>query len=321
MRSVNMLVIATNLRFLDWIKKLPFNVKIFKVSTSMSRTRKAFFYATLKPKLKILSWKYDIVFCDWFDEMASVMSRTSKKPIYVRLHRNEAHNPIHIRTAKLENIKAIITVSNFYKNIVKEIVGDKIQVYVVPNGVDTEFFSYNPHIHTPLRICTLSYLTPRKRIFDLIVNNPDLEINIGGEGGEKRILEDAIKRFNLKARLYGFVKLPEFYHQHDIFIMNSSDESFGVALIEAMSCGLIPLCFAWHGVEEILPPEHIYYNYEELREKISQIKEMSNTEITHIKRKIRSIIQSKFSLEEQAKSFISILRQSFVWMKSDENKI
>lgn len=37
MRSVKMLVIAANVHFLDWLKKLPFNVKIFNISTSMSR--------------------------------------------------------------------------------------------------------------------------------------------------------------------------------------------------------------------------------------------------------------------------------------------
>lgn len=309
MRSVKMLVITANTYFLDWIKKVPFNVEIFEVSTSMSRIRKAFFYATLKPKLKMLSWKYDIVFCDWFDEMASITSRVSVKPIYIRLHRYEAHNAAHIRTAKLENVKGIITVSEFYRRIVKEIVGDKVPVYVVPNGVDTEKFNYNQQIHTPLRICTVSNLVPRKRILDLIVNYPDFRIDIGGEGEEKRILEDAVKRFNLKAKLHGFVKLPDFYHQHDIFTMNSGDESFGVALVEAMSCGLIPLCFAWHGVEDILPREQIYYDYEELREKIRVLRGMSKKDLYKVKTKMRSIVESKFTLEQQAEKFVTIFNQ------------
>jgi len=304
-----MLIITSNPYFLDWIKKVPFDVKLFKVKTNMSRVRKVFFYATLKPKLKILSHKYDIIFCDWFDELASITSRVSLKPIFVRLHRYEAHNPLHIRTANLKNIKAIITVSNFYKMIVKEIVGDEVPIYVVPNGVDTEKFSFNPHIHNPLRICTVSNLVPRKRIFDLIVNNPELEIDIGGEGEEKRILEDAIKRFDLKAKLYGFVRLPEFYHQHDIFIMNSSDESFGVALVEAMSCGLIPLCFAWHGVKEILPRDYLYYDYQEMNEKIRRFKEMPKTQLMRIKREIRKIVESRFTLERQAQNFISIFSE------------
>ncbi|TET26250.1 MAG: glycosyltransferase [Candidatus Bathyarchaeum sp.] len=306
---MKMLVVASNTHFLDWIKEFPYDVNVFKIHLYMSRVRKAFFYATLKPKLKILSWKYDIIFCDFFDEFANIMSKVSSKPIYVRLHRTEAYNPTFLKTANFENIKTIITVSKYYKKIVRELVGDKVPIHVVPNGVDTEKFSYNPHVHRPLKICTVSNLTHRKRIFDLIVNNPDSKIDIGGKGEERRILEDAINRFNLKAKLCGWVELPEFYHQHDIFIMNSSDESFGVSMVEAMSCGLIPLCFAWHGVEEILPPEYIYHNYQEMREKVSKIQEMSKTEISQIKRKMRSIVESKFSLEQQAKNFISIFNK------------
>ena len=303
-----MLVITHNLHFLEWTKLLPYHVRVFKFDREMSGIRKVFFYATLKPRLKVLTSMYDIVFCDWFSKMAKITSEVSSKPVFVRLHRGEVHNPIYLKTANLRNIKAIITVSKFYRKLVREVVGENIPIYVVPNGVDTKRFSYNPHIHTPLKICTVSNLVPRKRIFDLIVNNPDLEIDIGGVGVERRILEDAIERFNLKARLCGYVKLPEFYHQHDIFIMNSSDEGHSVALLEAMSCGLIPLCFAWHGVEEVLPEEHIYRSYEELREKLSEIRSMSESEIMSLKRKMRAIVESNFSLEKQVERFISIFR-------------
>jgi len=306
---MKVLVVASNVSFLDWLKELPYDVKVFKIDLNMSRVRKAFFYATLKPKLKILSWKYDIIFSDWFDEWASIMSKVSSKPIYVRLHRYEAHKPIYLKTAKLRNIKAIITVSKFYGKIVKELVRDEVPVYVVPNGVDIKKFSYNPHIHSPLKICTVSNLIPRKRIFDLLVNNPDLKIDIGGEGEERRTLEGAIVRFGLRAKLCGWVKLPEFYHQHDIFILNSSDESFGVVAIEAMSCGLIPLCFAYPAAEEILPKEYIYHDYQEMREKISKIQKMSKTEISQIKRNMRSVVESKFTLEQQVKNFISVFNK------------
>ena len=303
---MKVLIAAINVHFLDWVRKLPCHARVFRVDTNMSRTKKAFFYATLRPRLRLLSRKYDVVFCDWFGEIASLTSWMSSKQIFVRVHRQEVHNPIHIRAANLKNIKAIITVSNFYRTLVKEIVGDKVPVYVVPNGVDTEKFSYNPRVHSPLRMCTVSNLVPRKRIFDLIASNPDLQIDIGGTGEETRILEDAKRRFNLKARICGYVELPKFYHEHDIFIMNSSDEGHSVALTEAMSCGLIPLCFAWHGVEEILSEEHIYYDYEDMRKKISRIEKMPRKEIVRLKRKMRSTAESEFSLERQAKNFLEI---------------
>lgn len=306
---MKMLVVASNINFLDWLRELPYSIKVFQIDLDISRIRKAFLYATLKPKLRILSWKYDVIFCEFFDEFASIMSRVSSKPIYVRLHRTEAHGPTHLKTANFKNIKAIIAVSKYYKQVVSELVGDKVPIHVVPNGVDIEKFSYNPHIHRPLKICAVSNLIPRKRIFDLIVNNPDLKIDIGGKGEERRTLEDAINRFNSEAKLRGWVRLPEFYHQHDVFIMNSEDEGCPCALLEAMSCGLMPLSFAWHGVEEILPKENIYRNYDQMRQKISEMEEMSNPEISQIKRKMRYIVESKFSLEHQAKNLVSLFSQ------------
>ena len=306
MRRRRLLVVASNVHFLDWLRFIPYDVRLFRIRLSKSRFKRALFYATLKPRLKALSYRYDIIFCDFFDEFACLMSHVSSKPIYVRLHRWEVHNPVYLLSANLKNVKAIITVSNHYKRLVEELVKDVVPVYVVPNGVDTKRFYYNPRIHRPLRICTVGNLIPRKRFFDLIVNNPDLEIDIGGKGEERLILEEAIRRFKLKAKICGYVKLPEFYYEHDIFIQNSSDESFGVALVEAMSCGLIPLCFDYPVAEEIVPREFIYRSYDELREKIAKLNQMSDEELSRIKRGMRMIVEEKFSLEKQAKAFTAI---------------
>jgi len=301
-------VITTSMTGLGWVKKSPYQVKVIYVEPNMSMFRRLWSYPIILLRLMILTMMYDVVFCNWFTLLASALSKISSKPIFVRLHRYEVHAPGHIKTANHTNIKAIITVSDFYKTLTEEIVGDDVPVCVISNSTDTEQFSFSSKIHTPLKICTLSYLVPRKRIFDLIVSNPDLEIHVGGVGKEKRILEDVIGRFNLKAKLYGFVNTPDFFYDHDIFVMNSSDEGQSEALLQAMSCGLIPLSFAWHGVEEIIPKENIYYSNSELREKILKLREMSKEQIMDIKKSMRSIVVTNFSLERQAQRFISLFR-------------
>jgi len=306
--KLRVLIITPNTNFLDWTKKYPDYVKIFKFNRNINRIKKGLFWLTIKYRLKILSSKYNVIFCDWFGEHASLMSKISSKPIFIRLHRFEAHNPIHIKKARYENIKGIITVSEYYKKIVNEIINSQVPIYVIPNSIDTDKFSFNMKTNYPLKICTLGNLTHRKRIFDLIVNNPDIEINIGGIGPEIKILKDVIKRFNSKATLHGFVRLPNFYHQHDIFILNSSDEGHCVALLEAMSSGLIPLSFAWNGVEETLPEEFIYQNYSELRKKINYLNSLPKNDIMNKKREVRSIIESKYTLKHQIEKFLSIFK-------------
>lgn len=300
---------ASNTNFLDWLKKYPYKTRIISYNKDMSRLRKAFFWLLLKPMFKLLSYKYDVIFCDWFDELASIMSKVSSKSIFIRLHRSEVYGSKFLKESKLGNIKCIITVSNYYKNIVSNLYDENIPICVVPNGIDTTKYSFNPRINRPLKLCTLSNLIPRKRIFDLIVNNPDLAINIGGDGIERMILENAIDRFSLKAKLHGFVELPDFYHKHDIFIINSSDESFGVSIIEAMSCGLIPLSFSRPEAEEILPKEYLYRDYDEMRKKIAQLMDKTDEELMKIKQEMRSIVESKFSLECQVTQFLSLFSQ------------
>lgn len=305
-----LLVIASNTHFLDWLKEVPWDVKVWAFPWSnMSTLDKGVFYLTFKLKLNLVSRTYDVVFCDWFDHISALASKSSSKPIFVRAHRCEVDSSMGFKMANLGNVKAIITVTNAKKKNVRDIIGDSIPIYVVPNGVDTQKFTYNPYVHRPLKICSVSYLSPKKRLFDLIVNDPELKMDIGGIGLEHRTLAYAIRKFKSNARLFGWVELPEFYHNHDIFIMNSEDEGFPVVLIEAMSCGLIPLCFAWDGVEEILPQDNIYQNYEELQEKIQKIKQMSHTEIIRLKKKMRHIVGSKFTLEQQAKNFISLFEK------------
>ena len=47
-----------------------------------------------------------------------------------------------------------------------------------------------------------------------------------------------------------------------------------------------------------------------MREKISKIQEMPRTELSCIKRKMREIAETKYSLERQAQNFISIFTGS-----------
>ena len=301
---MKLLIITHNTNFLQWVDKYDDKVKIIKYDTDWGfrKIYKLIFYI----RIRILSYFYDVIFCDFFTFLTGWTSHASSKPIYIRLHRYEIHNPNLLLNVNIKNIKTIITTSKYYKSLVIEVLGDNIPVVVIPNGIDTNIFKFDSKVNHPLKTCTLGLLIPRKRVFDLIVNNPELNINIGGKGIEKITLETIIKKFKIKAKLHGFVKLPSFYYDHDIFLMNSSDESCGVSMIEAMSCGLIPLCFSWGGIEEILPQENIYKNYAELNDKLKLLNNHSDDELLKIKHKMRKLVEEKYTLKIQVNKFIKL---------------
>lgn len=243
------------------------------------------------------------------DDLAILASRVSPKPIYIRLHRFEVDENKTFQKIDWNNVKSLICVSEAYRDYVQakfSNLGINVPIHVVYNGIDTNLFSYNEKVNNPLRMCTLGNLVYRKRVFDLIINNPDLDIDVGGEGVERRVLEDAIERFNLKATLLGKVELPDFYHHHDIFINNSEDEGFCVALIEAMSCGLIPLVFDWKTAREAVPPEYIYGDYGEMRRKLVRILNLPEEKIIEEKKAVRRIVEKRFTAKDQALNFLRI---------------
>ena len=294
---------------MGWVNSYPFRTKIISTATN-GLLKKGYNLFTFNHRINLYSKFYEIIFCEFFNRWASKTSHASSKPVFIRLHRYEVHDPTYVKNANLGNVASIITVSEYYRELIEEYLDDEVPVNVIPNAIDTKKFSFNEKINAPLKICTLSTLIPRKRIFDLIVNNPELEIDIGGKGIEQIILERTIRRLNLKAKLQGFVELPSFYHQHDVFIMNSSDESCGVSMIEAMGCGLIPLCYAWEGIEEILPSEQIYHSYDELREKLGRLNDMSTKKLLGVKKDMRELVERRHNVEDQTKRFIDLFEGS-----------
>lgn len=75
---------------------------------------------------------------------------------------------------------------------------------------------------------------------------PDWSLEIWGEGGERKNLENIIEQLGIKetAFLKGFSSnIEEPLLTSSIFTSTSDFEGFGLALIEAMICGLVPISF------------------------------------------------------------------------------
>ncbi|VDP67412.1 unnamed protein product [Echinostoma caproni] len=141
-----------------------------------------------------------------------------------------------ILTGVLGQIDSVICVSHTGKeNTVLRAGLDPERVYVIPNAIDTSAFLPNPSAR---------------------------DLRFGGDGPKRLDLEEMRERYQLHSRVkfVGSLKPQEVRDllvQGDIFLNTSLTEAFCVALLEAVSCGLLVVSTAVGGVPEVLPSEYV----------------------------------------------------------------
>jgi glycosyltransferase involved in cell wall biosynthesis len=154
---------------------------------------------------------------------------------------------------------------------VKKISPNKI--VVLPNWIDIHRFTFEAADReqnraalglsaTSFVIGAVGRLSPEKGLTTLVESFaiisksvPNSYLLIAGDGPEKRALELKIKTLNLseRVRLIGFTNdTKAVYSTLDLFILPSHYETFGIALLEAMNCGLPVIAGNVGGVPDLV---------------------------------------------------------------------
>lgn len=134
--------------------------------------------------------------------------------------------------------------------------------FVLPSFVQSEKIVLNKKIkEDKLRIITLSKLIKRKNI-DLVILalskvKFDFEYSIYGKGKEYKRLSGLIRKYNLqdKIKIYPHINhdfIWEKLDENDVFILPSSDETFGISYLEALCRGLIVIGTKNTGIDGVI---------------------------------------------------------------------
>ena len=138
-------------------------------------------------------------------------------------------------------------------NIAKEFPGLVSKVYVVYNGWCDKLMHCANNSNRKKQIICVARITPVKGIHDLIMafyiaskRVPGWRLIIAGPIVDKQYygyLQNLIKKFNLgnSISFMGMVsdeELARIYAESSIFVLPSYHESFGIARVEALACGL-----------------------------------------------------------------------------------
>ena len=196
----------------------------------------------------------------------------------------------------LENAKAIIFISNSYKDILfrKYIPKEKYEIinsksYVIPNGID-DYYLENISIEKKRensRGLNLVYtgkidenknlITTIKCCNKILKNKYDVKLTVIGKILSKRY-KKIIKNNNF-VNYVGPKKMEEIidiYKDMDIFVMPSKHETFGLTYVEAMSQGLPVIYTKNEGFDLFFEPGEVgypinYNDYNAMGEKIELI--------------------------------------------------
>ena len=228
-----------------------------------------------------------------------------------------------ISTAKYvySSIDQLITVSSALKNNIFQQIGcDSI---VIPNMVGKEFHYLPSNLKKKesIQLITTGRLIPEKH-FDMLIqaianiSTPKLQLYIIGNGSEKQKLQKLVEKLQVQdqIQLLGHKSKQEIVtllQQSDIFVLPSQSETFGVAYIEALACGLPIIATDCGGPRDIVTQNNgllIPVNDQQALEQA--IVQMSHNFNLYDKQSIAQDCQKRFAADNIAKHIAQILEQT-----------
>ena len=264
----------------------------------------------------------DVVFFEWASELLVAATKLPKvSGIVTRLHRYEMYQ--WVDQVNWSVVDKIIVVSQAKKEEFTKKFPDQAQKIIVSSpSISLEKFSIQPkQFHGDIGI--LCHLTPRKRVYDLILDfyelskirdNVYLHIAGGMDPDLKDYflsLQDLVQDLNLneKVTFYGNVTDPwNWYHKIDIFISNSYSEGLQVALMEAMGSGCFCLSHRWRGAEEMLPDENLYFSGKEMLAKIIHYCDLPDDQKNDIRDEMRAKACSLFDINQTISQIDDVIK-------------
>ena len=221
-----------------------------------------------------------------------------------------------------KNVDKIITVSPTLQKRIKDTF--QADSTYIPNVVDLKIFSYKSKINNDdeFRIVSVGNLIPLKRMSRLIdgfsqfvLEHKKSKLVIFGDGPERAILQRQITELNLTNEVVFMGSCPrkqiaEALESAACFVLVSSSETFGVAYIEALACGVPVVATTCGGPEGFVHVENgMLIPVDDEKALLEAMTTMYDKASTYDRAKIAAEIREKFSPDSVAEHLEEIYRE------------
>jgi glycosyltransferase involved in cell wall biosynthesis len=240
-------------------------------------------------KMKQFLRQQDVVFFEWASDLLRAASHVPKTcGIVTRLHRYELYKWVdHINWTVVDRVVLVSEAKR--REFISRFPMMAERTVVTSPSTSLEKFTFKLKPFSG-NIGILCHLTPRKRVYDMILEfyelvqqNESFHLHIGGgerasHGDYFHAIHHLVNSLGLdnKTTFYGHVSdTPAWYHNIDIYVSHSYSEGLQVSPMEAMASGCYVLCHRWDGAEELLPERQLYYTGRELQQKILSFSQLS----------------------------------------------
>ena len=151
-----------------------------------------------------------------------------------------------IQKMTVNGAETVIAPSQYFRQLVSRWVNEPQKVFCIYNGIDLTTIPKSDGKYEPKTIISAGRLVPWKGFVALIKIMkvlPEWKLFIAGDGPMRRELESAVIHNEVKARVFFLGQIPreelvQKIQKSDIFVLNTSFESFSFQVVEAMAAGV-----------------------------------------------------------------------------------
>lgn len=217
-----------------------------------------------------------------------------------------------------------IAVSESTKENIMKLGIDERQITVVHNGIDTEIYQPGAKKSQRPTLAYIGRLMSYKRVHllielirELVKSRPETHLIIGGEGRERKTLEELVVRYHLEHNvdIRGYVSQEEklkLMREAWIFVTASFNEGWGLTVIEAAACGTPSIAFDVEGLRNAVVHGKTGYLAKNMREFIAKTEELLRDNAKRHELSLNALNHAKqFSWTKSARQTLDVLGKAY----------